>query len=76
MLINREKFDQVNYLWSLHPDTFLNTEEAALLLNQSPNTLKKWRHERIGPNYKRGRPVLYTIANLKAYSEKQNSNYG
>jgi hypothetical protein len=30
---------------------FVNTSRAALVLGRSPNTLKRWRYEGMGPDY-------------------------
>lgn len=49
----------------------VDTRKAAEILGRSPNTLKRWRCEGVGPNYVEfeGR-VRYDVAVLLAYIEK------
>jgi predicted site-specific integrase-resolvase len=51
--------------------TLVNTPEAAEILGRSPATLKRWRHQGIGPKYVEieGR-VSYNINVLLEYIEK------
>jgi len=51
--------------------TLVNTPEAAEILGRSPATLKRWRHQGIGPKYVEieGR-VSYNVKVLLDYIEK------
>lgn len=49
----------------------VNTRRAAEILGRSPNTLKRWRYEGVGPDYveMEGR-VSYDVAVLLEYIRK------
>lgn len=49
-------------------DEFLTTEELALKLRTSPETVRWWRHSKKGPkSFKVGRRVLYARADVEAF---------
>lgn len=52
--------------------TYLTAKEAAEVLRKSPNTLKNWRHQEIGPRfYKLGyREVVYTPEDIEAFIQQ------
>lgn len=53
------------------PDVWLTTEEAAEFLRLAPATLKNWRSLGCGPAYHRGRPVVYSLVDLKAWKSNR-----
>lgn len=51
---------------------YLNTNQAAQLLNISPRTLERWRIEGKGPSYRKfGKRVVYNQAALLEWAEDQ-----
>ena len=71
-----EELETMDRLWQLDDNIQLVTELAAILLGQAPTTLKAWRTRGIGPSYKLGRPVTYSIRDLKIYLERQRVDFG
>lgn len=50
----------------------LTTKEAAKRLRLNANTLANWRMQGTGPRYiKLGRKVLYPMAELEAFEQRQ-----
>jgi len=70
-----EELQKLNAFWTYEDSFQVDTDTTALLLNKSPLTLKAWRSKGIGPEYTRGRPVTYSIGDLKHYIEKQKSRH-
>jgi hypothetical protein len=56
---------------TLHLPELVDTHQAAKILGRSPATLKRWRHQRIGPNWieLEGR-VSYDVAVLVEHIRK------
>ena len=54
--------------WALPDDAVVDTQTAARMLVRSPSTLKKWRAQRTGPAFIRGRPVTYRVGSLKTFN--------
>ena len=54
-----------------HPDTMLDTQQAAELLGLRPQTLHDWRCRCKGPSYHRlgTRAVRYRVADLRAWAD-------
>jgi len=51
---------------------YLNTEQAATILNISPRTLERWRIEGKGPDYRKfGKRVTYSEPSLLEWAENQ-----
>lgn len=51
---------------------FLDSHTAAVYIGLSPRTLDRWRWAGIGPRYrKHGGRVLYSVADLLAWSESR-----
>lgn len=51
---------------------YLNTQEVAERLRLSEGTLANWRTKGEGPRYvKLGRKVLYSVAEVDAYEQRQ-----
>lgn len=54
------------------PEIFLNTDQAASLLNISPRTLERWRFEGKGPSFRKfGRRAMYAQTDLVEWAESR-----
>lgn len=49
----------------------LTTEELAARLRRSPRTLERWRAEGKGPGYLPGIPVVYPVAEVEAWEQRE-----
>jgi DNA-binding transcriptional regulator YiaG len=49
----------------------LTTEELAARLRRSPRTLERWRHDGKGPRSLPGIPVVYPVAEVEAWEQRQ-----
>lgn len=59
----------------------LTTKETALLLRVTPDTLKHWRMQGIGPDWvklsdRQNSPVLYSAADVAAWIEQRKGRRG
>jgi predicted DNA-binding transcriptional regulator AlpA len=55
-----------------NPTTLMDERQAAKVLGLAVQTLRNWRHERRGPDYRKlGRAVRYDLQDLHGYSEKK-----
>lgn len=51
---------------------YLTTDDLALLLRTSPESIRYWRHVRRGPtSFKAGRRVLYARDDVRAWLEER-----
>lgn len=57
--------------FAANPSPPVTTEVAATMIGRSPNTLKRWRYEGVGPEYMfyRGR-VRYDVGVLARFNEE------
>ncbi|MGY3233354.1 putative DNA-binding transcriptional regulator AlpA [Bradyrhizobium sp. USDA 4448] len=57
---------------SVDPEELIDTDEAAVLVHNKPDTLAHWRSEGRGPEYLRiGRRILYRRSAIKAWLATQ-----
>ena len=54
------------------PPVLLTTKEAAEMLRLSPETLRSWRREGIGPDYMRIGPwkIFYALEEIERFREE------
>lgn len=54
-------------LWDSSDGTMVTTDEAASLLCRSKRTLEGWRLNNRGPAYCAGKPVTYSVGELRRF---------